>query len=81
LQIRALPGAVADLVSRQAMKRFSWVIFVSVSLLHIYGTSELLGAGIRASKAVAYGQTEQGFVWLTVWSWICQPILMLLNVF
>jgi hypothetical protein len=59
------------------MKRFSWIAFIVVMLLHIYITGELIGASIRASKALA---PEQSLVWLTVWSWIWQPIPMLLRV-
>ena len=58
------------------MKRFSWIAFVFVTVVHVYFTGELIGASIRASKALG---PEQSVVLLTVSSWICQPILMFLN--
>jgi hypothetical protein len=61
------------------MKRFSWMAFIGVTLLHICITGELIGRSILASKAVENGQSEQSFVWLTVWSWVWQPILMFLR--
>jgi lipopolysaccharide export LptBFGC system permease protein LptF len=60
------------------MKRFSWLTFIGVTLVHIYITGELINASIRATKLV---NPEPWSVWLTVWSWIFQPILMLFLIF
>ena len=58
------------------MKRFSWLTFIAVALIHIWFTGVLIGASIRATKLV---DPEPWSVSLTIWSWIIQPILMLLR--
>jgi hypothetical protein len=62
------------------VKRFSFKIFIAVAVLHIFGTMLLIDAGfaeLRALKqAMATGQPEESFLWLTVLCWIWQPIEM-----
>jgi hypothetical protein len=62
------------------VKRFSFKVFISVTVLHIFGTILLIDAGfaeLRAMKqAMATGQPEESFLWLTVLCWIWQPIEM-----
>jgi hypothetical protein len=58
------------------MKRFSWIAFVSVTLLHLYVTSLLISAGFSADGAIEHGQPHQSLLWLTVWAWVWQPVEM-----
>jgi hypothetical protein len=55
------------------VKRFSWPTFIGVTLGHLYVTSELLAAGIRASKLT---DPPAWYGWLPLWCWITQPLLM-----
>jgi len=59
------------------MKRFSWLAFIAVALVHIYITGQLFNASERTARLVS---PEPWTVWLTISSWICQPIIMLLSV-
>ena|SRR5205085_12414931 len=63
------------------MRRFSWAVFVVAVLVHLYVTDRLIGASFSAERAVMNGQPEQSFLWLKVWSWIWQPVPMLLHLF
>jgi hypothetical protein len=66
--------------SRSMVKRFPFKVFVAIAILHIFGTILLIDAGfaeVRAMKlAMASGQPEQSFLWLTILCWIWQPIEM-----
>jgi hypothetical protein len=53
------------------MKRFSWIAFVLVSVIHIFGTLVLVQAGFWADRTVQPGQS---FVWVAAWSWIWWPL-------
>jgi hypothetical protein len=65
------------------VKPFSFKAFVAVTLLHLFGTFLLIDAGIaelRAMKhAMATGQPEESFLWLTILCWIWQPLEMFLS--
>jgi len=60
------------------MKRFSTKFFIIFTLLHMLGTVLLIDAGFAALRAekqsMNTGQPEPSFVWLSVWSWIWQPV-------
>ena len=62
------------------VKRFSFKVFIAVTLLHLFGTILLIDAGfaeLRAMKhAMDTGQPEESFLWLTILCWIWQPIEM-----
>ncbi|MEY2479328.1 MAG: hypothetical protein QOI04_255 [Verrucomicrobiota bacterium] len=61
------------------MKRFSWIAFIIATLLHIYGTSLIYGAGMRMDRALLNGQPEQHVLLLETLTWIWLPIPMLLK--
>jgi hypothetical protein len=58
------------------VKRFSLKAFVFVTLLHIAGTTLLLGAAVSHIKAY---EQEETFLWLSILSWIWEPIPMSLS--
>src|SRR5437870_12883039 len=65
------------------MKRFSTKFFIIITLLHMLGTVLLIDAGFAALRAekqsMNTGQPEPSFVWLSVWSWIWQPVSRLVQ--
>src|SRR5437667_12881274 len=65
------------------MKRFSTKFFIIITLLHMLGTVLLIDAGFAALRAekqsMNTGQPEPSFVWLSVWSWIWQPVSKLVQ--
>src|SRR5438445_10273008 len=65
------------------MKRFSTKFFIIITLLHMLGTVLLIDAGFAALRAekqtMNTGQPEPSFVWLSVWSWIRQPVSKLVQ--
>ncbi|SRR6266481_4920657 len=58
------------------MKRFSIKVSLGIALVHIVGTTLLLGAAVSRIKAYEHGET---FLWLTILLWIWEPIPMLLS--
>jgi hypothetical protein len=58
------------------MKHFSVKAFVFVTLLHITGTMLLIDAAVSRMKAYEHGET---FLWLTVLSWIWEPVPIFLS--
>jgi len=58
------------------VKRFSVKAFVLVALLHITATTLLLGAAVSRIEAHQHGET---FLWLTILSWIWEPVPMVLS--
>jgi hypothetical protein len=60
------------------MKRFSWMAFIVATLLHLYGTSLLIEAGIRDAHASQLGQPEHLLLKTTA-SWVWLPVPMLLK--
>jgi hypothetical protein len=61
------------------MKRFSWLSFILGALLHLYGTSLLIDAGLREEHATRYGAPSQHALALKVWAWVWLPVPMLLK--
>jgi hypothetical protein len=61
------------------MKRFSWLSFILGALLHLYGTSLLIDAGLREEYATRYGAPSQHALALKVWAWVWLPVPMLLK--
>ena len=56
------------------MKRFSWLSFIGVTLLHIYITDALYVADMHSSGV----DPEPRSAWLVPGTWIFQPVVMLL---
>jgi hypothetical protein len=59
------------------MKRFSWIAFVLATLVHLFGTTLLFGAGELESRLNYQGPHHD--LALKVWAWIWLPVPMLLK--
>src|SRR5205814_969450 len=60
------------------MKRFSWIGFVTATLVHLYGASLLFDAGIRDAHASQRGEPDHPLL-LAAASWIWEAVPMLLK--